>query len=76
MLTVATWNIGLALLTLLGMPLVDAVPHAATRMRPIAKALAAQRDEVDIWLLPEGHGPLFRRRLCTVPACRAVMGPG
>jgi len=76
MLTVATWNIGLARLTLLGIPLVDAVPHAAARMRPIAEALAARRDEVDIWLLQEAYGPPIRRLLRAVPGYHAVLGPG
>lgn len=76
MLTVATWNIGLARLTLFGIPLVDAVPYASARMQSVADALAARRDKIDIWLLQEAYGPGIRRRLRAVSGYRAILGPG
>ncbi|WP_416897425.1 MAG: endonuclease/exonuclease/phosphatase family protein [Minwuia sp.] len=76
MLTIATWNIGLARLSVLGVPLVDAVPHRAIRTAPIVEALAARREAVDIWLLQEAYGNDIRGRLSRIDGYRAVFGPG
>lgn len=57
MLRIATFNIGLARLRLAGIPVVDAVPHAAARLPHIVDALAANRPGADIWLLQEAYHP-------------------
>lgn len=70
MIRIATFNIGLARLRLFGLTLKDAVPHALLRLAPIARALEANADDVDIYLLQETYGRDVVDRLMTIGGFR------
>lgn len=73
MLRIATFNIGLARLRLLEVPVVDGVPHATRRLPYIMDALAANPLGVDIWLLQEAYHPSVHSMLRALPGYSAFM---
>lgn len=56
MLRIATFNIGLARLHLLGKTLREGVPHQAARLPAICAWLSRNEERVDVWLLQEAYG--------------------
>lgn len=56
MFRIATFNIGLARLHLLGQTLHEGVPHQTARLPAICAWLGRNEEQVDAWLLQEAYG--------------------
>ncbi len=72
MIRVATLNIGLARLHLLGLTLREGVPYQQARLPAILAYLARNAAGADVWLLQEAYGRGVARRLGLTPGFRAV----
>ncbi|MDF1720233.1 MAG: endonuclease/exonuclease/phosphatase family protein [Minwuia sp.] len=72
MIRIATFNIGMARLHLLGRTLREGVPHQRTRLPAIAAYLARNAEQADVWLLQEAYGRDVARLLARTPGFRAV----
>lgn len=72
MFRIATFNIGLARLHLLGQTLREGVPHQATRLPAICTWLSRNEEQVDVWLLQEAYGRDVVAQLARSTAFRVV----
>ncbi len=72
MIRVATFNIGLARLHLLGRTLREGVPYQRARLPAIAAWLAWNSDAVDVWMLQEAYGRDVARLISMTPGFHAI----
>ncbi|MDF1737434.1 MAG: hypothetical protein P1U37_19260 [Minwuia sp.] len=72
MFRLATFNIGLARLHLLGQTLREGVPHQAERLPAICAFLDRNSEQVDAWLLQEAYGRDVVARLARCAGFRVI----
>lgn len=72
MIRVATFNIGLARLHLLGRTLREGVPYQQVRLPAILAHLARNSEAADVWLLQEAYGRGVANMLSQTQGFRAV----